>query len=62
MNTVETYKMDHECGAEITIPCDAPHVCPRCQGHISIEWLAGRKAIANSLAVSESRSESETQP
>jgi hypothetical protein len=38
----ETYKLVCECGAEIEIPCDGPHVCPRCKQVLIIAW---REAI-----------------
>jgi uncharacterized paraquat-inducible protein A len=44
----ETYKLECECGAEIEIPCDGPHVCPRCKQVLIIAW---REAIQKSSIV-----------
>jgi hypothetical protein len=38
----ETYKLVCECGRELEIPCEGPHVCPRCEAVLVIAW---REAI-----------------
>jgi hypothetical protein len=39
----ETYKLVCECGRELEIPCDGPHVCPHCQTALVIAWRAATK-------------------